>query len=81
MTTTDDFTLYAIQHPNMSEALLVEASPARSKSGLKAQIALYVAQQFDVMLPAGEFVCQAVDSDTIQGFSLFSPTIKGIAFP
>jgi len=67
---SDEIT-WALQHPDMSEALLVDASPVRTERGLKAQMAMYVLQNFDVMLDVDEWHAKVVPDDTPTGYSLF----------
>ena len=63
--------LWAVQAPEMSEALLVEADRARTPKGITAQVALHVLRQWDVMIDLADFVCVEVDADTPQGIDLF----------
>ena len=67
---SDEIT-WALQHPDMSEALLVTVSPARTERGLKAQMAMYVLQNFDVMLDVDEWHAKVVPDDTPTGYNLF----------
>lgn len=62
---------YAIQHPDMSEAVLVDASPVRTEKGLIAQVAMYMLRNFDAALDTSEFVIAPVDSDTNTPVDLF----------
>ena len=63
--------LWAVQAPEMSEALLVEADRARTPKGITAQVAMHVLRQWDVMIDLADFVCVEVDADTPQGIDLF----------
>jgi hypothetical protein len=62
---------YAVQHPDMSEALIVEASEARTEKGLIAQCFMYMLKHFDVSLDHDDWVISAVADDT-EPFDFFS---------
>lgn len=62
---------YAIQHPDMSEAVIVDAHAARTEKGLIAQVAMYMLRNFDVALDTARFVIVPVDSDTPTPIDLF----------
>jgi hypothetical protein len=70
MNTTTDIT-YAVQHPNMSHALLIESQVARTDDALRAWAAMYILRQFDEMLPMDEFVVDEVPAGTDPEFTLF----------
>jgi hypothetical protein len=58
-------TTYAVQHPNMSEALIMETSPHHSESFLVNMAVLYVMQSFDELLPRDGFIVRPVPADTV----------------
>ena len=62
---------WALQHPDLSEALLVTASPARTERGLKAQMMMYMLKNFDVTLDIDEWHAMVVPDDTPTGYDLF----------
>lgn len=63
---------YAVQHPGMSHALLIDSHAGRTESALKAWACTYILREFDVVLPAHEFVVQEVQLDPTEvEFSLF----------
>ena len=64
-------TTYAVQHPSMSHALLIDAEPHHTERFLVNMAVLYVMQNLDVLLPREEFVVQAVDADTPDTYSIF----------
>ena len=52
---------YAIQHPGMSMAALVDADDRRMQGGLIAQVSMHIMREFDVALPPSEFRCVRVE--------------------
>ena len=61
----------AVQHPAMSHALLIDSDTARTDDALRAWACLYVARNFDEVLPAAEFVVVPVDPTADWSLSLF----------
>jgi hypothetical protein len=51
---------YAVQHPDMSEALIVEANEARTEKGLIAQCFMYMLKHFDVSLDTDEWMIKTI---------------------
>ena len=64
-------TTYAVQHPNMSHALLIDDEAGRSESQLIAHGAMYVLRHFDEMLDPDEWVVREVPGDTPVDYSIF----------
>jgi hypothetical protein len=62
---------YAVQHPDMSEALIVEANEARAEKGIIAQCFMYMLKHFDAALDTDDWVIAAVADDT-EPFDFFS---------
>lgn len=46
---------YAVQHPDMSEPLMIDSEVERTPRALAAHASMYVLRHFDVMLPLDEF--------------------------
>ena len=61
----------AVQHPAMSHALLIDSDTARTDDALRAWACLYVARNFDEVLPAAEFVVVSVADDAPLDLNLF----------
>lgn len=57
---------YAIQHPQMNMAAIVDTSRARTTRGITAQVMMHVLRTFDELLDIDEFVVREVDADTIE---------------
>jgi hypothetical protein len=63
--TTDTIT-YAVQHPAMNLALIMETSKHHTHSFLRNMAAMHILREFDEMLAPNEFVVQATDPDTTE---------------
>lgn len=63
---------YAVQHPDMSHALLIESEVERTESGLKAYGSIYVMQNFDAVLAVDEFEVREVPNGTDEEYSIFA---------
>ena len=61
----------AVQHPAMSHALLIDSDTARTDDALRAWACLYVARNFNEVLPAAEFVVVPVADDAPLDLNLF----------
>jgi DMSO/TMAO reductase YedYZ heme-binding membrane subunit len=53
---------YAVQHPAMSEPLMMDSEVERTPRALAAWASMYVLRHFDEMLPLDEFVAEEVTS-------------------
>ena len=62
---------YAVQHPDMSHALLMETTVELTPRGAAARAAVYVLRHFDEMLDLDEFVVREVPGDTPDTYSIF----------
>jgi hypothetical protein len=62
---------YAVQHPDMSEALIVEAHRARLRKGLIAQCFMYMLENFGEALSYDEWVITTIDS-SVNTIDLFA---------
>jgi hypothetical protein len=51
---------YAVKHPAMSEALLMDSEVERTDRAVAAWASMYVLRNFDVMLPLDEFTVTVV---------------------
>lgn len=51
---------YAVQHPQMSEPLVIDSEVERTDRALAAWASMYVLREFDVMLPLDEFTVERV---------------------
>jgi hypothetical protein len=63
---------YAVQHPDMSHALLIDTTDRRQPAALRAWAAFWVLRHHDVMLDPDEFSIALVDEDTPDDYCLFS---------
>lgn len=61
---------YAVQHPDMSHALIIDAHEAHTVSYIVSMATMYMVQNFDVFLPKEEWALIEVDADR-EPFSLF----------
>lgn len=62
---------YAVQHPAMSHALLIESAVERTDAALAAYAALYILRHFDEMLPHDEFHVRVVPNGTPDTYTIF----------
>lgn len=69
--TTQTRMTYAVQHPQMSHALIIDTEVERTDSALAAWGAMYVLRHFDEMLPHDEFEVRVVPATTPDTYSIF----------
>jgi hypothetical protein len=63
--------LYAAQHPDMSEALLIDGNTAQSTSMIRHMAIHTILREYDIFLDAHEWFVLPVPADTEQGLDLF----------
>lgn len=66
-----DPVLYAAQHPDMSEALLIDGNTAHSTRMILNMAAMTILREYDEMLPVDEWLVMPVPASTEQGLDLF----------
>lgn len=69
MTTTP--TTYAVQHPQMSHALIIESPVERTDKALAAWGSMFVLRHFDEMLALDEFEVRVVPANTPDTYTIF----------
>jgi len=62
---------YAVQHPAMSHALIIESQVERTRGALAAHASLFVLRNFDEMLELDEFEVREVPAETPDTYSIF----------
>jgi len=72
MTTTESTSVtFAVQHPSMSHALLMDGYSHHSTRFVKNWAVRYLLENHDVLLPVDGFLVQIVDADTDADYSMF----------
>jgi hypothetical protein len=61
---------FAVQHPNMSHALLMDGTANHSEQFIRNWAVRHILVKHNVLLPADEFVVQIVEDDTETDFSI-----------
>lgn len=66
---------YAVQHPNMSEPLVMDSEVERTPRALAAWASMHILREFDVMLPVGEFTVTEVTPAPVE--CIVDPNVDG----